>query len=146
MNLRQFGNTARTTVLQVHHIASLHMTFNCAADFDAHVGTPVRLNSSGAIVKCLATEKPIGIVHIKRNLDHIGKPCVGVLTHFTAEIIGKSNGVIAIGAEVTVSSSTEGDITYKAAATNDFVIGVALSAGVDTADVTVGQFGYSYKK
>ena len=143
--LRQLSNTANTRAIQLHQIATLHITFACDAAFSAPIGTPVKLDSTGAVVVATPTDKPIGIVHINKNTFHSGKPCVGILTEFKAEIIGIAQSAITSGMPVAINSVTPDAVKFQPAAAGQYVVGVALESAAAGADVTVGVLTVSYK-
>jgi hypothetical protein len=145
MNLRLNSNTPRTRVEQMHQIASLHITFDCDAAFDAPVGTPVKLDSASKVVVATKADKPIGIVHIPKNTDHIGKPCVGVLTEFKAELVAVAQAAVNAGQPVAIHSVSAGALRVAVAASGEYAIGVALSSAAAGADIQVGILSTSHK-
>lgn len=144
MNLRQ-SNTPNTRVLQMHQIAVLSITFDCDESFSAPIGTPVKLDANAKVVVATASDKPIGIVHIPKNYNHIGKPCVGVLTEFKAEVVMVAQASITCGSPVSIHSTTSEHVKVATAASGTYAIGVALNSASANGDVYVGVLTCSHK-
>ena len=106
----------------------------------------VKLNTSTGKVEAIAasTDVPLGVtVMAAKEADSM----VTVDTPYSRIVRAKAtNATIALGAEISASSVSSEFTLVKAAAADDFVVGVALEGADANAEIWVGILYSPYKK
>lgn len=106
-------------------------------------GQLVKLKTDGTLDAAGLTDFPLGVVTSdwKKTDD-----TVRVLTPFSTIIRAKSDGITATGAHVAANGMTGNRQKYKTAVATNWVSGIVLSGGADTADIIVGVLRVPYLK
>lgn len=131
------GNTTRSVVTkeELHLVAHTHVT-----TAEVSKGAPVKLNAAGTVSPiAAATDVVYGIVTVPGDANAE----VTVNTQFQVIAVGVADGAITTGNLVACSGQDAGDdklATYAAAATGNYVVGMALSDATDTNEFKVGLF------
>lgn len=112
---------------------------------DLSIGTVVKLSATGVEPVSSVSDVPFGIVSVGGKVGDR----VTIITQFSSIVTSSiADGNIVTGQELTVTdyNATTKVTKFAVATSNQYVIGIALSDALDTAEVTVGMLRSFHKK
>lgn len=136
--MHHLGNQTKRTI-RLTESYSINLGFVCKDVLPA--GAVVTLEADGEVSAFKGTGLPLGILEVGCENANEG---VTVQTQFVADVIGKADGDIEAGEQVSVTGhdTTNGRTLtkYKVAEADTYVIGLALSSASDGEEVRVGVY------
>lgn len=125
------------TVKTVTREESYSLNFSYVSQAILPKGALVKLDPATGEVLAATAADAFGILTV--GCKAIGEK-VTVQTQFNAEVIGQADVAVTLGAKLCTTGidATTKRTKYKIAVAGNTVVGTALSAGADTAEITVG--------